>query len=164
MPYVFLFGLVCIWTLNKLYISHTKRLRVCIRHWPASLWVPCCLDTVFVRHIEKSSSDSAHTPWQYLSIKSSSQSTPWSAVTEIRVWLVVMNWRVWLVGLLLDQLPWYCIPGLSQASCRNFNRNGFMTSEQRWKAVRMYNNLQPLWQLSLHRNIPRLRPNSWSTP
>lgn len=70
----------------------------------------------------------------------------------ISTWKFQTRW-VWHVGLLVVCLPWYCIVGLVQASCRNLNRKGFMTSEQRWKAVRMYNSLHPLWQLSLHKKI-----------
>lgn len=53
--------------------------------------------------------------------------------------------RVW--GLL-----WYWFAGLEETPWRNFSRNGFRTSEQRWNAVRMYSSLHPLWQLSLHGN------------
>lgn len=53
--------------------------------------------------------------------------------------------------------PWYCAPALREACCKYFSRKGLRTSEQRWKAVRMYSSLQPRWQLSLqstrvHRN------------
>lgn len=63
--------------------------------------------------------------------------------------------------------PWYCGPALREACCRYFSRKGLRTSEQRWKAVRMYSSLQPRWQLSLrstrvqwHAQDHRLRDQS----
>lgn len=80
----------------------------------------------------------------------------------VNTWKFQTRW-VRYIGLLVVCLPWYCIVGLVQASCRNFNRKGFMTSEQRWKAVRMYNSLHPLWQLSLRKKI-QTQIQSWPRP
>lgn len=74
-----------------------------------------------------------------------------------RRWWTTVGWMCdWLLNKWMEQksvLPWYCGPTLTLALCRKLKRNGFMTCEQRWKAVRMYKSLHPLWQLSLRHQM-----------
>lgn len=107
---------------------------------PKWLWVPCCWDTGLVHHTGMSSLGSARKPWRCLSKSTAAADQRWESPA-------VQLGDCEALGLL-----WYWFVGLEETSWRNFSRNGFRTSEQRWNAVKMYSNLHPLWQLSLHQN------------
>lgn len=118
----------------------TNKINRLLNDKPKWLWAPCCWGPGLVHHTVKSSLGSARKPWRCLSKSTAAADHCWESpavrLGECEAW-----------GLL-----WYWFVGLEETSWRNFSRNGFRTSEQRWNAVRMYSSLHPLWQLSLHVN------------